>query len=214
MSLFRRSYDENYFDSALHRTTPESPRNRRRLGLAMRFKRRGRLLEIGPGSGEFLNLASRHYAVEGVEISPHALDHMTPQLRKRISLGNIEDLPLPEARYDVIAAFNVLEHLRQPCSVLEKMRQALTPRGCLIGSVPCNAGPIGRSATKVVNFFDQTHVSTFEPERWQALFRQAGFSSVRLFGEIPLGPRFSFFVTNSTWRYISLNLMFACRPGK
>lgn len=213
MSIVRRSYDDHYFDNALHKTTPNSQRNRMRLNLARLFNRQGRLLEIGPGTGEFLELASQHYDVEGIEISPHALNHVTPGLRKSIKLGNIEDTPLPAARYDVIAAFNVLEHLERPSPVLEKVNQSLTPRGCLIGSVPCNAGPVGQSATKVVNFFDRTHRSTFEPERWQALFRQAGFSSIRLFGEIPVGPRFSFFVQKPVWRYISPNLMFACRSG-
>jgi SAM-dependent methyltransferase len=120
-------------------------------------------------------------------------------------------MPLPQDTYHVVAAFNILEHLREPASVVQSIRQALTPDGCLAGSVPCNSGPVGRLYTRTTNFFDRTHCSTLEPEQWRALFQEAGFSTLRFFGEMPVGPRFSLHIRTHRWSHISPNMMFVCQ---
>lgn len=211
MTLFSRTYDQSYFQNSLRQSQPEAQRNRQRLRLVLEQHQQGRLLEIGPGTGGFLTLAARRFRVEGIEVSPHSLDHICPELRGCIRVGNIEDTLLATARYDVVAAFNVLEHLHQPACVAAKVRQALTKDGCLVGSVPCNAGIVGRVHTSIANFFDRTHCSTYEPEGWRAVFLDAGFTSIRFFGEVPFGPRYSLHIRSSIWRQVSPNLMFVCK---
>lgn len=93
------------------------------------FGRKRRLLEIGPDTGEFLELARRQFEVEGIDISTHALHYVKPELRTRIRVGNIEETPLPDKRYGAVVAFNVLEHLSQPLGMLHKLRRALFPHG-------------------------------------------------------------------------------------
>ncbi len=211
MSIIRRTYNDGYFRTALHRTSPDSQRNRKRLQVILDHRQQGRLLEIGSGTGEFLHLASRWFDVEGIDISSHAVDSVHPELSHRIRVGNIEQTPLTPDTYHVIAAFNILEHLREPATVIHHARQALTHEGCLVGSVPCNSGPAGRVYTQVTNFFDRTHCSTLEPDQWRTLFLEAGFSAIHFFGEVPTGPRHSFHVHGRQWARISLNMMFVCQ---
>jgi SAM-dependent methyltransferase len=209
--MIRRTYDHGYFQTALHRTSPDSQRNRKRLQVIRDYRPQGRLLEIGPGTGEFLHLASGCFDVEGIDISSHAVDRAHPELSSRIRVGNIEHTPLASNTYDVIAAFNILEHLREPATVIQRARRALVHQGCLVGSVPCNAGPVGRVYTQVTNFFDRTHCSTLAPDQWRALFLAAGFSLIHFFGEAPVGPRFSLHIHSRRWARISPNMMFVCQ---
>jgi SAM-dependent methyltransferase len=61
------------------------------------------VLEIGPGPGLFKTLAARF----GVAVETMDLD---PDLRPD-HVASILDMPFPDGRYDVVCAFQVLEHL-------------------------------------------------------------------------------------------------------
>lgn len=211
MTIVRRSYDHGYFRTALHRSFPRSQRNRQRLALIRTHQQQGRLLEVGPGAGELLCLAANYFDVEGIDISADALKAAPPELHQKIWVGNIENDPLTPLRYHVVAAFNVLEHLHDPQAAIAKIRGALTSNGCFVGSVPHNAGLIGRNYTKLANFFDRTHCSTLEPEQWLALFQQSGFTAIEFLGEIPVSPHFCLYVRGHNWQKVAGNLVFACR---
>ena len=210
MTMVRRTYDHRYFRSTIHRTFPNAQRNRQRIRLILRHHQQGRLLEIGPGTGEFLQLAARTFDVEGIEISADAVKAVQPGLRGAIRVGNIEHAPLPRHHYQIVTAFNVLEHLHNPQAAVAKVRQALATGGCFVGSMPHNAGTVGRLYTQISNFFDRTHCSTLPPEQWRAVFQQAGFTEIVFFGEIPFSPHFCLYVNGQRWSTIAANLMFVC----
>lgn len=210
MTIVRRTYDHGYFRTRMHRTHPDSQRNRKRLQLILTHQQQGRLLEIGPGTGEFLHLAARRFEIEGIEISADAVKAAPPDLREKLWVGNIEHDSLCANCYQIVAAFNVLEHLRNPQVAVNQVRHALAPGGWFVGSMPCNSGHIGRLYTRTTNFFDRTHCSTLEPGQWKAIFQKAGFAHITFFGEIPLGPRHCLYVRTRNWSNISANLMFAC----
>jgi len=75
--------------------------------------------------------------VVGVEIDPeiaeeakHYLDH--------VIVGDIEELSLPFSpqSFDCIICADVLEHLRNPGRILNRLREYLSDNGVLIASVP------------------------------------------------------------------------------
>jgi hypothetical protein len=80
----------------------------------------------------------------------------------------------------------------------------------MIGSVPNNYGVIGGANTRLGNFFDRTHVSTFTPDTWERIFKHSGFQTIHLFGEITLGRNRCRYLTGHAWPYFSFNLMFEC----
>lgn len=206
----KKQYDKIYYEGILGGTLYNSQRNRNRLGEILSSKREGTLLEIGCGKGEFLRMAERYFQIEGIDISEYAIDSSKPFFNDRIKKENIEYSRLPANAYNVIAAFNVLEHLRNPDDSIRKVYNALKPDGIFIGSVPHNATLVGKSFTALTNIFDQTHCSTYPPNCWYSLFETTGFSKISFYGEIMLGKNLNSYLRHRFWRYMALNLVFLC----
>lgn len=95
-----------------------------------------RLVEVGCGSGGNLPMLSRFGEVLGAEHDAHAID----QLRRkrggafRVIRHTIPD-PLP-GPFDVLAMFDVLEHIRDDEAALDWAARQLSPGGVLIATVP------------------------------------------------------------------------------
>ncbi len=183
----------------------------KRLELILAHRPRGKLLEIGGGGGEFLELAASRFDVWSIDVSPHAFSRLSPSLRDRVTIGDVESIPIPNPPYDVVTAFNVLEHLRRPSATIRKIRQALAPDGIFVGSVPCNAGLLGTVHTAITNYFDQTHRSCYRVAAWRKAFQKAGLPDTRLFGEFMLDGGVCLYIFTPLWPHFSLNMMFLAR---
>lgn len=211
MRLIKQRFDESYHENPLYREMENSQRNRARLELIRENTDSGRLLEIGCGKGGFLRLAEAHFDVEGVDISDYAIESSRAHFGSRVRIANIVEDDLPAASYDVIAVFNILEHLRMPGPVIKKLAAALKPGGLLVGSVPNNNSLVGGVVTQIGNFFDRTHVATYTPEKWRALFQADGFQQIRFLGEVTVGRNRCIYLKGPLWPHLSFNLMFLCK---
>ncbi|MEW6030029.1 MAG: class I SAM-dependent methyltransferase [Chloroflexota bacterium] len=213
MPITRRQYDQAYFDSFIYRSHPRSRRNVKRLQLILTHKPQGRLLEIGSGGGEFLQLAASKFDAWSMDVSPYAASRLSPSLKERVTIGDVESEAIPNPPYDVVTAFNVLEHLRRPLATIRKIRQALAPDGILVGSVPCNASLLGSVHTAITNHFDRTHRSTYKVATWRKAFQKAGLPDTRLFGEFMLDGGVCLYLFTPLWPHLSLNMMFLARKS-
>ncbi len=103
--------------------------------LALLPKESQRVLEVGCGSGVFGGQIPCE--VWGVEPAEEFAQQAAKRLHK-VLVMDIEDALslLPDHYFDAVYFNDVLEHLLDPYSVLEKMRQKLTPRGVVISSIP------------------------------------------------------------------------------
>ena len=210
MNVLRREYTSSYFDNWLLSEWQNSPRNRNRLKLLLKAKNCGKLLEIGCGKGRFLKLANKYFDIEGIDISAFAIHSIECLSSELIKIKNIEEDTILSNNYDVIAAFNLLEHLGKPSNVIYNIYNGLKERGVFVGSVPNNFGAIGGPFTSLTNFIDKTHCSTYSPSHWHRLFDRAGFKEIIFFGELLAGPNINFFIRNKAWKYLAFNLVFLC----
>lgn len=120
-SLARERY-ENY-DHAL--TTIEA------------IKGRGKLLDVGCGSGAFLSLAKqRGWDVSGVELSPSLSRVCRENTQVEIANMSFEQVHLPSGTYDVIAMWDLIEHVVDPVFCIQKVRQLLKPGGVALFCTP------------------------------------------------------------------------------
>ena len=124
-------------------TTPEAieagvAHEQYKIDLVRQFVSSGRLLEIGPSWGAFCLLAKRAgFSVEAIEMDPACCDFLTSRIGVRAICRSDEAVALDEASEpDVIAAWHVLEHLRDPWRLLEAAARRLAPGGVLVLALP------------------------------------------------------------------------------
>lgn len=86
-----------------------------------------RLLEIGVGSGSFLNSARRRgYEVMGCDLSAPICKHVR-QAYGILMHGKTLVTLTGENRFDVVVMNHVLEHVNQPIALLKEVRRLLAP---------------------------------------------------------------------------------------
>lgn len=95
-----------------------------------------RLLDIGAGNGDFLDLArSAGWAVQGVEPDRKA----ATVCRDRgldVRVGGIEQFAEERGRFDYITISHVIEHVHDPRGLLMQAFDLLEPGGCLYIDTP------------------------------------------------------------------------------
>lgn len=111
-----------------------------REGLARLPVRTGKLIDIGCGNGTFVAEADRvGFEAMGIDFSTTAIE----MGRRHFGLTDlydvrVEDLPsrFPGRLFDVVTAFEVLEHMEDVGQFLRAIERVLAPGGHLVVSVP------------------------------------------------------------------------------
>lgn len=99
-----------------------------------------RVLDLGCGTGELLfTLAQKFPAANefvGIDLSEEMLKLAKSKLDafKAVSLrsGNIEQIPYPDASFDLIVSSGVLHYVRNPKTMMREALRVLKPRGRLL----------------------------------------------------------------------------------
>lgn len=94
------------------------------------------ILDIGCGTGAILKALSEKYRVIGIDMSPLAVEYSRKRGLTDVFEMRVEDFPAD--RYDVRAALllDVIEHIDDDLSVLERAREIVGPDGRVIVTVP------------------------------------------------------------------------------
>jgi 2-polyprenyl-3-methyl-5-hydroxy-6-metoxy-1,4-benzoquinol methylase len=100
-------------------------------------KRRGRLLDVGSGSGALLNnFAQLGWDVHGIETDPTAAAVARNVLGSDVRAGTIESGGFADGVFDVITMSHVIEHLPDPTATLAECYRTLRPGGHLVVVTP------------------------------------------------------------------------------
>ncbi|MDP2999646.1 MAG: methyltransferase domain-containing protein [Bryobacterales bacterium] len=154
-----------------------------RYSFAARLSRKKRVLDAGCGAGygaaELARVAGR---VVGIDVSQEAISFATANyqaLNLRFLRSSCAALPFADHSFDLVVAFEVIEHIAEWPSLLDEARRLLAPGGQFIVSTPNKSY---YTDTRRQSGPNPWHVHEFEFEEFrQAL--TAVFPHVSLFVE-------------------------------
>lgn len=157
---------------------------RRRLDTIERFApERGRLLDVGCALGFFLAAArDRGWQVEGLDISRHAVDYATGRLHIPARAGHLEDAGFEPASFDLVTAWDVIEHVPAPLETLAHCRSLLRPGGLLVLSTPDVGSLVAKlTGPRWMGFkLAEEHLWYFSRHTIELALDRAGFETLSL----------------------------------
>jgi SAM-dependent methyltransferase len=149
------------------------------------FGNRGRLLDLGCGSGDMLGaVRSLGWEAEGVDIDPAAVA-AARRNGFNVRCGSLPEQRFPNAGFDAVVMSHVIEHVHHPLELLAEVRRILK-RGCRLVIATPNARSLGHRMLRARwPFLDPPrHLQVFTPRALEALVLAAGFTDVRACTEI------------------------------
>jgi 2-polyprenyl-3-methyl-5-hydroxy-6-metoxy-1,4-benzoquinol methylase len=110
---------------------------RKRCRLVRRYRARGRLLDVGCATGQFLAemAAFSGWEVTGVEPSESAAE-FAQVYGFPVHQGDLTSAHFPQGTFDIVTLWDVFEHLQDPLAMLAEVRRILAPDGVLIMRTP------------------------------------------------------------------------------
>lgn len=126
---FRCGHAGSYFDDATLQNLASLPLLRR----IRQYQSTGRFLEVGCAGGAFLSAARQSgFEVTGVEFSEEAAKFAREKFHLDISTGDLTDIHLPAAAFDIVFMGDVLEHLPDPLAVIREVNRITKSGGLLV----------------------------------------------------------------------------------
>jgi len=164
-----------------------------------------RVLEIGCATGQL----SRRLAENGCEVIGIEINKETAEIAKKYcrdvlicDIETAEDLPYRD--FDFILLLDVLEHLRSPLALLQKIKKYLKKGGSIVISLPNVANwrvrwdlLFGRFEYGEYGILDKTHLRFFNEKSARALMHDADLEIVMF----DIAPTLPIFRVRSSFAY-------------
>ena len=140
---------------------------------------RGRLLDIGCSCGYFMEVAATSgFEVEGLEFSGAAIAAADASIRPNILCCSVDGFESSRT-YDLVTAFDLIEHVPQPKAFLSKVRHLLAPGGWLVMTTPDAEHPLryvmGSSWPMLQ---PMQHLTIFSRQAMRLVLEETGFSQI------------------------------------
>jgi 2-polyprenyl-3-methyl-5-hydroxy-6-metoxy-1,4-benzoquinol methylase len=146
------------------------------------YRAGGRVLDVGCGSGGYLAfLSGLGWRCDGVETGEKSRTYARTVLGLDVRNGPLESCRYPDASFDVVTLWHVIEHLPDPAGTLREIRRILKPDGQLYLRTP------NVQSWEAVWFRGHwygldppRHLCLFSPETLERALRESGFSVTRM----------------------------------
>jgi 2-polyprenyl-3-methyl-5-hydroxy-6-metoxy-1,4-benzoquinol methylase len=151
--------------------------------------RGGTLLDVGSGTGEVL-VAARERAWHGQGVEPErTAAGMAQERGLDVKVALLEESGLPEASYDVVSAFHVLEHMPDSRGFLATMKRWARPGGFVVIEVPnWESYQRRRMLDNWGGLRPLEHLVHFTPQTLPATMRAVGLEPVMVRSPAYVGP--------------------------
>lgn len=123
-----------HFDQTAHQYAPTiSAQDGRAQAILAQLNGARRVLDVGCGKGRYAALIKQSLPqaeIHAVDVSPEMLRHVPPGIHTHCA--SIQDLPYPDASFDLVYCVETLEHAPNAESALHEMIRVLSPGGRLV----------------------------------------------------------------------------------
>ncbi len=158
-----------------------------KVELMEKYRENNRILDIGCGDGQFLNLLKRRGWHEfGLDHSKEAVNRARDRLNLNVVHGMAEDMDFPDNYFDVVVMWGVIEHLKNPRKALEKVSKVLRRGGLVLLYTP-NVNSLfhrlarffylcsgGRCVYPLRKLFIRIHLFYFSPKTISRILTDSG----------------------------------------
>lgn len=157
-------FNQKYYNCLWSASRIFPPRHWAHYSIINKFAHR-KCLELGPGTKPKISIKGGYF----LEISPAVVDKFN-QKGANAQVSNLQGkLPYPDNFFDLVCAFELLEHIPNDEALLSEIKRILKKNGICLLSFPINM--------KFWNNFDVVvgHVRRYNPGNLDMLFRRNGF---------------------------------------
>lgn len=143
-NFYKKEYRKKFKPKINEKTNPQklfdtySPFQQNRINLIKKYlKKNKRLLEIGCSSGMFLYQIKKYVKeIVGVDYDLESAKFASDKCNCPVFTDEIKKTSLKKKSFDIICAFQTLEHLKNPHNFLTTIIQYLRPGGIIYLEVP------------------------------------------------------------------------------
>ena len=97
-----------------------------RLKRIRKYKKSGKLLEIGCAYGYFLCLAQKYFKTTGIDLNPKVTKIAQKNSKNsRVITGDFLKRKFPDNFFDIVIMLDTIEHLKTPSGYLTKIKSGL-----------------------------------------------------------------------------------------
>lgn len=159
-------------------------RNRKRLINRNNFSNTRNLLEIGCANGKLLlKMKKNGWNITGIEPATTLINEAKNRFNIEIKYKFINELLRERSgiKFDMIAAFHVLEHMPDPSKALGLLRGLLEKKGRIVAEVPTVPMNLNDFSLDVIEkSFNNIHTYHFNTDTFKKMFEKAGYNIIEL----------------------------------
>jgi 2-polyprenyl-3-methyl-5-hydroxy-6-metoxy-1,4-benzoquinol methylase len=139
----------------------------------------GRLLDVGAYTGVFVEIAVRHgWDAWGLEPSHWAVGEARKHGLNMIE-GTLDSIELPDASFDVVTLWDVIEHVTDPLAAIRRTHRLLKPGGLLAVHTMDIDSLFARLMGERWPWLMEMHIYYFSRRTLTAMLHKAGFRVIR-----------------------------------
>ena len=152
-----------------------------RLKGISRFKKCGKVLDVGCAAGFFLEVARDNgWDACGVELSDYAASFARNTLKLNVKSGELEGAKFDSNLFDIVTLFDVIEHVRDPKGLLTEVNRILKYDGLVVITTPNIDSVCARVFKDRFHLLDPLHLVYFSPKTIKAILVKEGFKVIKL----------------------------------
>jgi SAM-dependent methyltransferase len=181
-AILAQAYHVADFDSAQEADDAATAYERAVQPVLRKLKNKGAALEIGTGTGIFLELL-RNQGFEtlvGVEPSSAAIAAAPAHRQAWIREAIFQESDFQPESFDFICCFMTLEHVPNPHEIVSAASRLLRPGGAIALVTHDYRSPINRFLGRRSPIIDIEHMQLFSPISIRQLLQRNGFESIQV----------------------------------